>query len=566
MKVKTVVLMSLITILTLFASQSAGILKAAGPSSTAVTLAANMLGQSAPEQMQRNTITAFVNVNVIPMDSERVLENQTVVVENGRITTIGAVDEVTVPDGAEIVEGNGAYLMPGLADMHVHLNSDPDPNSLQLYLAQGVTTVRNFNSIPKHLEWREQVASGELLGPTILTSGNTIVGVPRELKNFPYIFRAITLLTPIILGLLIWLIIWSISKFTSVIDNFGQVKRFMLPSLGILLLIGLVLVWAIPLTTFIHPIIDASASVPESEAEARKFVREQKADGVDFIKPYDFLELDIYLAALDEAEKEGMYTAGHILDGPDIVTLEELIENGFDESAHVDELTHEFWPDYDPAAEEWVDYEVDMSRLDEVAALVADNDIAVTLTLITNETVLLGLEDMDGLLQQPQYQVMRPETIESWRTGGRFVNWQGQEAYRRDEWRPLLMALTKALHDQGALLNLGTDVSVEGIVPGHSAHLELPLLVEAGLSPFEALSLGTRNPAETAVRMGANGDWGTITAGNHADLILLLNNPLEDVTHTQERLGVMVRGQWFTQAELDNKVGAFVAAYGTDGS
>ena len=123
------------------------------------------------------------------------------------------------------------------------------------------------------------------------------------------------------------------------------------------------------------------------------------------------------------------------------------------------------------------------------------------------------------------------------------------------------MELTKALQDHGVLLNLGTDVSVEGIVPGYSAHLELPLMVEAGLTNFEALAAGTRNPALTTARMGADGDWGTVVVGNRADLILMPNNPLEDVTHTQDRLGVMVRGQWFTQAELDALVDEFVATY-----
>ena len=72
------------------------------------------------EQKQADTTTAFVNVNVIPMDTERVLENQTVIIEGGRITTIGPAAEVTISDGVEIIEGNGAYLMPGLADMHMH--------------------------------------------------------------------------------------------------------------------------------------------------------------------------------------------------------------------------------------------------------------------------------------------------------------------------------------------------------------------------------------------------------------------------------------------------------------
>ena len=118
------------------------------------------------------------------MDTERVLENQTVIVEGDRITAIGPVDEVAVPEGAEIIEGNGAYLMPGLADMHNHLDFDADPNFMRLYLAQGVTTLRNLNAIPEHLTWREQVANGELLGPTIYTSGPAVVGLPPDFKSW----------------------------------------------------------------------------------------------------------------------------------------------------------------------------------------------------------------------------------------------------------------------------------------------------------------------------------------------------------------------------------------------
>ena len=87
------------------------------------------------------------------------------------------------------------------------------------------------------------------------------------------------------------------------------------------------------------------------------------------------------------------------------------------------------------------------------------------------------------------------------------------------------------------------------------------LLVEAGLTPFEALATGTRNAARIAKRMGQDGEWGTIEEEHRADLILLPMNPLEDVTHTRDRLGVMVRGQWFTQPELDTLVDTFVATY-----
>ena len=109
MKTKLFLLLSLVIPLTLIISPLAGKVSTSEPAS---------------EQMQADTTTAFVNVNVIPMNTERVLENQTVIIEGDRITTIGPAAEVTIPDGVEVVEGNGAYLMPGLADMHVHLDFD----------------------------------------------------------------------------------------------------------------------------------------------------------------------------------------------------------------------------------------------------------------------------------------------------------------------------------------------------------------------------------------------------------------------------------------------------------
>jgi hypothetical protein len=520
---------------------------------------------NSPTLAQTAQTTAFVNVNVIPMDTERVLENQTVLVEGDRITAVGPVGEVTVPDDAEVIEGEDAYLMPGLADMHVHLEIDPNPDSLRLYLAHGVTTIRNLNSIPEHLVWREQVAKGELLGPTIYSSGNSIVGLPTEYAWVRFGPRIIVVLAPVLIGMLIWLIIWLLAKFTPVIANFGSSRHFILPSLAGLLLVDGLLVWFIPLTTYVHMFVAPFASVPESEAEARQMVRDQYAARVDFIKPYDWQRRDIFFAVMDEAEKLGIYTGGHLVDTPEYVTLAEMVEAGQDEVVHADEFMSYLFVDFDPKNEGWVEYKVDMSRIDEIAALMAENDVALCPTLITNEMVLLGLEDI-GILQRPEYRVIRPDLMEAWHTSGRLINWRGQEAYRRSAWRPALMQLTKAMQVHGALLTVGTDVTVEGIIPGYSAHLELPLLVESGLSNFEALASGTRNAAQVAGRMGADSAWGTIEVGNRADLILLPNNPLEDVTHTQERLGVMVRGQWFTQAELDELVDEFVATYRANGS
>ncbi|HSB37436.1 MAG TPA: hypothetical protein VLH41_11190, partial [Thermoanaerobaculia bacterium] len=111
---------------------------------------------------------AFVHANVVPMDSERVLGNQTVVVSGRRIAAIGPAGKTAIPQGARRVDAAGAYLSPGLADMHVHVYV---PEELTLYAVNGVTTVFNLNGRPPHLSLRKRIASGELLGPTLYTVG-----------------------------------------------------------------------------------------------------------------------------------------------------------------------------------------------------------------------------------------------------------------------------------------------------------------------------------------------------------------------------------------------------------
>jgi imidazolonepropionase-like amidohydrolase len=123
--------------------------------------------------------TAFVNVNVIPMTSESVVASQTVVVVNGVIQSIGPVVDTPVPENATVVDGTDRYLIPGLAEMHGHVPGGGSANLnriLGLYVANGVTTVRGMLGQPSHLELREQIASGEILGPRLITSGPSFNG------------------------------------------------------------------------------------------------------------------------------------------------------------------------------------------------------------------------------------------------------------------------------------------------------------------------------------------------------------------------------------------------------
>jgi imidazolonepropionase-like amidohydrolase len=126
-------------------------------------------------------VVSFVGVNVVSADQGGVLDNQTVIVRDGRIAAMGPAGRVRVPAGAVSVDGRGKYLMPGLAEMHGHL---PNPNTgpeltetiLFLYVANGVTTVRGMLGYPANLELRDRIARGEVLGPRLWVAGPALSG------------------------------------------------------------------------------------------------------------------------------------------------------------------------------------------------------------------------------------------------------------------------------------------------------------------------------------------------------------------------------------------------------
>jgi len=122
---------------------------------------------------------AFVNVNIVPMTSETVIEQQTVVIADGRIEAIGPVDEVPIPEDARLIDGTDRYLMPGLAEMHAHVPDAESPNldrDFSLYVANGVTTVRGMLGRPSHLALRQDLLDDKAFGPRLFTSGPSLNG------------------------------------------------------------------------------------------------------------------------------------------------------------------------------------------------------------------------------------------------------------------------------------------------------------------------------------------------------------------------------------------------------
>ncbi len=126
-------------------------------------------------------VSAFVGVNVVPMDRERILLNQTVVVRGGNIVALGPAPSTPVPREAFRIDGAGKYLLPGLAEMHAHIPVPEEDREytervLFLYVANGVTTARSMLGHPSHLEVRRKIEAGEILGPRLWISGPSANG------------------------------------------------------------------------------------------------------------------------------------------------------------------------------------------------------------------------------------------------------------------------------------------------------------------------------------------------------------------------------------------------------
>lgn len=150
------------------------LLTGCGGSSTAATEAPPPPTVNSPPVI--SAVVAFVGVDVVPMDSEILLIDQTVVVRDRRIKSVGLRSDIAIPEDALQVDGSGLVLMPGLADMHVHLAEEDLPG----YLANGITTVRNMWGHSAVRLMAERIALGELAGPAVYSTSPGIDGPPAK--------------------------------------------------------------------------------------------------------------------------------------------------------------------------------------------------------------------------------------------------------------------------------------------------------------------------------------------------------------------------------------------------
>jgi imidazolonepropionase-like amidohydrolase len=126
-----------------------------------------------------DTLLAIAHVAVIPMDREVVLRDQTVLLGGGRIAVVAPASSVVIPAGTRIIDGRGLTLLPGLADMHVHVT----PGDFPALLMNGITTARELNGSPDHLRWRSEVDTGARIGPRLIVSSPLLAGIPQRWRH-----------------------------------------------------------------------------------------------------------------------------------------------------------------------------------------------------------------------------------------------------------------------------------------------------------------------------------------------------------------------------------------------
>lgn len=429
-----------------------------------------------------DSVFVFTNVNVLPMTGERVLKEQTVVVRDGIVVEVGPSTAIDVPDSAFRIDGSGRYLLPGLTDFHVHLRSSDE---LLSYLAHGVTTIVHesgaMSGAPDLLRYRDEIARGERLGPTLYTTGPILDGSP--------------------------------------------------------------------------PVFGGVSTVATTPEEARRAVAEQHTAGYDFIKVYNNLMPDVLTAAVEAAHERGMAVLGHIPRKADrSEALQRALDAGLDVIAHGEEyfFTY-FYADVDSLLSLGKVPYLDERRIPSAVRMTKTAGATVIPNLSFVAMTRRLLDDLDEVLADPEARYLHPDVRTMWEEQSPTRRNDLEQFDRRERAKyEFLKHLTVALHDAGVPLLLGTDASAPGMYPGASAHLELRELVEAGLTPYEALTAATLN-AGTFIEehVGRAESFGTVEAGQRADLLLVRGNPMEDIDAALSIDGVMVRGRWLSRMDID---------------
>lgn len=427
----------------------------------------------------------LANVSVLTPAGDEFRARQSILIEDGVIRAVGpAVEPV---ESVAVVDGNGLFVVPGYTDSHVHLwNSQ---NDLLLYLANGVTQVREMHGRPHHLQWKKEIASGRL-GPDIYV-------VAAQLASYGF-----------------WEGLWV-----------GWTSR---------------------------------RNVVRSPPGTAGTIETLVDQGYDAVKASSFLSREKYIQASQVTRDMSVPFVGHL---PQSANLSDLWASNQTEVAHVEELVkalaREFGRVRSTNADEFLAHV--RTRRDDVAEQIVANGIQVTSTLALSESFGRQATDLESLLPEVALGYVNPGVA-----AGQAMGWlpdvnpyRVPDSFRTEGWRDrngtywaayaqAHRLMLKALLDAGASILVGTDANVPVMVPGLSMHQEMQALVAAGMPPAQVLASATSRP----------GRWmkwnvGRIEEGYRANLVLLRENPLEDIGATASIETVIINGRLLSRADLD---------------
>lgn len=436
---------------------------------------------------------AIKNVNILSSDGESFVPNQTILIEQGLIKKIDSTTSISLQN--KIIDGTGKYLIPGLVDSHVHIFKSP--NDLLLYVANGITQVRELIGDDSRLELKQQVEDGRI-GPKM----------------------------------------WVTSPPLGTGDDFG--KKFITWSRG-----GINVSNAEAAKKEVQQLFERgydgikvySHLNKESYLAVTKTAKELGFPVVGHI-PWDVELSDIWengqtgIAHLEELMNSLRREFGS-LDGKEEAFLnfveeqsEELADNLLEKDISV---TTTLW-----LVESFVRQKFDLENVLKEIELVYENPGIV-------EGVKAGSKGFGWLPETNLYRL--EEGLSDEEKAGRKRFW---ETYAK-----ATQVIAKVLSKRGVKIMAGTDANLPPTVPGFSLHDELVSLNRAGMSPSQVLRSATSTPAK---RLKTNS--GEITEGFMANLVLLEENPLVDINNTRKINTVFVNGKTLDRAMLDQLLAA----------
>lgn len=427
-------------------------------------------------------------VNILSYDGESFIADQTVYIKNGLIVSINKPP--TGFDNYHPINGQGKYLIPGLTDAHAHLFKSP--NDLLLYVANGVTQIRELIGEPDHLAWRNEIREGRI-GPDMF------VATPR-IGSFGFIEG--------------WLMEWT--------QGYMNLTNAM-----------------------------------QAETAVKKFHQQ----GYDAVKIYSQINHETYLSVTKTAHDLGMKVVGHV---PWDLQLGDIYSS-HDSIGHLEELMNALnreFGDYNAdTSEEFLAYVEQRSPV--IAEQLFNNDIAVSTTLWLIESMIRQKLDLHQVLTEVELEFENPGISEWSKMTPRGLGWLpevnrykwpddwGQERRSRSTiyWTTYASAcqiILKHLIKQQVKIIAGTDTNIPPVVAGFALHDELISLNKAGMTPSQALKSATSEPANWL-----DNNTGIVAIGRTANLVLLNQNPLVDISHTKNINSVILHGRLLDREMLD---------------